>query len=490
MEKPARKPLNPAEVRRIIIGIMLAMFLGALDQTIVATALATIGRDLGDVADLSWVITAYLLSSTAVTPLYGKLSDVHGRRVVLLIAISIFVAGSIACALAPSMLILIVMRAVQGLGGGGLISLAQTIIADVVSPKERARFQGYIASVFGLASIGGPVLGGVTAEHLHWSLVFWINLPLGVLAYAMTDRALRGLPRVDRHHRLDLIGAGLMAGAAVVLMLALTWGGVVYPWGSVTIVGLLAGSALLWAAFGWRITVAEQPFLPLSVLFNPVVRFGIMGALLTMGTLIGLCMVVPIYLEAVLGHSASTAGLMLISLMGAVPLGATTAGRGMARIEHYKILPLAGCGGAGLLMALLALYPAGFGDAGTALLLAVAGFCIGLVLPVTTVAIQNAVPMAQMGTATGAMNFFRALGSAVIVAVFSAIFFAGIGATAGDALDLHALAGQMAAQGRDLAAVFSNVYWAAAGCLGASLVFLGLMEERPLRSSIEPQAAE
>src|SRR5579885_1831176 len=187
-------PLSHPEIRTIVVGIMLAMFLGALDQTIVATALPTIGRHFGDLGDLSWIVTAYLLTGTAVTPLYGKLADVHGRRVTMLAAIGIFVIGSLACALAQSMSALILARALQGLGGGGLMALAQTIIADVVSPRERGRYQGYIAAVFALSSVGGPVLGGVLTEALDWSLIFWINLPLGLAALGMTSSALKLVP--------------------------------------------------------------------------------------------------------------------------------------------------------------------------------------------------------------------------------------------------------------------------------------------------------
>src|SRR3974390_2065081 len=202
--------LSHSEVRSIVLGIMLAMFLGALDQTIVATALPTIGRHFGNLDDLSWVVTAYLLTGTASTPLYGKLSDIHGRRVLMLTAIGIFVAGSIACALAPSMLALVFGRALQGLGGGGLMALAQTIIADIVSPRERGRYQGYIGAVFASSSVGGPVLGGFLTEHLDWSLIFLVNLPLGAAALSMTARALKLVPYHPRKHRIDLIGAMIM----------------------------------------------------------------------------------------------------------------------------------------------------------------------------------------------------------------------------------------------------------------------------------------
>jgi len=193
-----------------VLGIMLAMFLGALDQTIVATALPTIGRHCGNLNDLSWVVTAYLLTGTAVTPLYGKLADIHGRRVLMLTAIGIFIVGSAACALAPSMTALVLARGFQGLGGGGLMALAQTIIADIVSPRERGRYQGYIGAVFAVSSVGGPVLGGFLTEHIDWSLIFWINLPLGLVALGMTSSVLRRVPFHPRKHRLDVIGALLM----------------------------------------------------------------------------------------------------------------------------------------------------------------------------------------------------------------------------------------------------------------------------------------
>src|SRR4051794_38725455 len=247
------QPLTHLEIRSIIFGIMLAMLLAALDQTIVATAMPTIGRELGDLEHLPWIVTAYLLASTAVTPLYGKFSDTHGRRVTLLIGIATFLVGSVACALAPTMLILIVARGLQGLGGGGLISLAQTIIADIVAPKERGRYQVYIASVFVASSLLGPVLGGLFAEHLHWSVIFWMNLPLGALAFFMTNAALKRLPRHDRRHRLDLIGAVLLMIATVTLLLALNWGGVRYPWLSLEILGLVALSLLFWVLLAFRL---------------------------------------------------------------------------------------------------------------------------------------------------------------------------------------------------------------------------------------------
>ena len=224
-------------MRAIIVGIMLAMFLSALEQTIVAPALPTIGRSLSDVENLSWVVTAYLLSTTLATALFGKLSDIYGRRALMLISVSVFVLGSVACALAPTLWTLVAARALQGLGGGGILPLAQTVVADILSPRERPLVQSYSSVMFMSASILGPVLGGFLTDYIHWSMIFWINLPLGVAALLMTNRALKRLPRHERPHRLDIPGAALMVAAAVALLLALSWGGSRYGWVSPQILG-------------------------------------------------------------------------------------------------------------------------------------------------------------------------------------------------------------------------------------------------------------
>ena len=476
-------PLSHLEIRAIVVGIMLAMFLGALDQTIVATALPTIGLAFGEVENLSWVVTAYLLTATAVTPLYGKLSDIYGRRRVLLAGIVIFIAGSAACALAPNMSALIFFRGLQGLGGGGLMSLAQTIIADIVSPRERGRYQGYIGTVFATASIGGPVLGGVLAQHLHWSLIFWINLPLGLAALAMTHRTLVRLPRYERPHRLDVLGAILMMTAAIALMLALTWGGTRYPWISAPIGALLLGSALLWALFGWRLMSAREPFLPVAILKNPIVRAGTLAGACTMGTMVGLTIFVPLYFEVVAHLSASQSGLALIPLMSSVVLASTLTGRAMVHVERYKRMPLIGLSVSILSLGALAIWPSGLPLVLVLALLALSGFGIGTVFPVSTVAVQNAVARAQLGTVTGTLNFFRLLGSALVVALLGAIVLGGIGGGAGVSLEVLA----KSAANVDLANVFRFVFLAAALVLGFALAFLIAMEERALRGPVTPK---
>jgi len=471
------RALSHAEARTVVIGLMLTLFLGALDQTIVATALPTMGRAFNDVENLSWVVTAYLLTATASTPLYGKLSDIYGRRMIMLMGIAIFIAGSVACALAPSMTALILGRALQGLGGGGLMSMTQTIIADIVTPKERGRYQGYIGAVFATSSIGGPVLGGVLTEHLHWSLIFWINLPLGLIALAMTSNVLRRIPLHQRKHALDLPGAILMITAAIALLLALTWGGVRFPWLSWQILGLFAGSAVLWAAFSWRLVSAPEPFLPLHILANPIVRTATLAGTCCMGVLVGLTIFIPLYFETVIHLSASQSGLALIPLMGATVVSSTLTGRMMTVVDHYKRMAVAGILIAIVGLGALSIWPVELPIAVTILVLFAVGLGIGAVFPVATVSMQNAVSRTHMGVATGAMNFFRSLGSALVVALFGAIVLGGIGASGG--VSVEALA--RTASEPALAYAFRFVFLAAMLVLCFGLAFLIGMEEKPLR---------
>jgi EmrB/QacA subfamily drug resistance transporter len=473
---PHPPALSHPEIRTIVIGIMLAMFLGALDQTIVATALPTIGRHFGDLGDLSWVVTAYLLTSTAVTPLYGKLSDAHGRRAMMLIAITLFVAGSLACALAPRMTDLVLARALQGLGGGGLMALAQTIIADIVSPRERGRYQGYIAAVFATSSIGGPVLGGFLTQHLDWSLIFWINLPLGFAAFAMTWRVLKRVPYHPRKHRIDVAGALLMMGAAVALLLALSWGGRKFDWISFEIGGLLVISAGLWLLFAWRLTRAEEPFLPLAVLGNPVVRTAALAGGCTMATLVGMTIMVPLYFDTVLHLNASESGMALIPQMGATVVFSTVSGRLMMHMTHYKRVGLIGITVGILALLALAVWPT-LPTFWVLVLLTSVGAGLGTVFPISTVCLQNAVTQQQMGVATGAANFFRALLSALLVAVLGAIVLSGLGGSTGTAVETLA----HAASAELLSTAFRYVFLACAlvGCF--TMAFLIAMEERPLR---------
>jgi MFS family permease len=470
-------PLAPAAVRSIIAGIMLAMFLSALEQTIVAPALPTIGAHLGDAGNLSWVAGAYLLGATAATPLFGKLSDIHGRRGVLLAGVSIFIAGSVACALAPTMGTLIAARAFQGVGGGSILPIAQAVIADMVSPRERARYQAQSAVIFMTASVAGPLIGGVLTDRLHWSLIFWINLPMGALALFMSDRALARLPRHERPHALDWAGAALMVAAALALMLAMTWGGNRYPWISWPIAALIAGSAALWLLFAWRIAAAAEPFVPLMVLSDRSVAGIVVASFFSIGTITGLSFFMPLYLELSLQATALTSGLILIAFMIGITLGAMAASMAMARLRHYKRIPLAG-----LLLAIAVVVMLAadlrLPFAVVAGLLLLAGAGIGPMYPITTVLIQNAVQPHQTGVVTGTLNFFRLLGGTIVVAGFGAIILAD---DATRALAAHGSASRGASPGGSAPADFSAVFVAACACLAASFAALLMVEERPLR---------
>jgi EmrB/QacA subfamily drug resistance transporter len=486
-------PLDHAKIRAIMVGILLAMFLSALEQTIVAPALPTIGRVLSDVDNLPWVVTSYLLACTAMTPLFGKLSDIYGRRRMMLVAIVIFLVGSAACALAPNMATLIAARVLQGIGGGGILPLAHTIIGDMVSPRERARYQSYTSIMFMIASISGPVLGGVLTDYVHWTMIFWINLPLGLVALWTTDRALRELPRHDRPHRLDVLGAVLMTCAALALMLAMslggqTRGGTHYGWGSWPIVSLLAGSCALWLLFSLRVARAPEPFIPLSILREPIVAAIAVAGFFSVGVIIALSIFLPLYFELVLGFTPSGSGTALIVFLAAATAGSYIAGRLMMRFTHYKWVPLTGLALGIAMLAVMAAKPAGLSLTVVCVLLAVGGTGLGVMYPVTTTIVQNAVAPHQLGTATGSLNFARQLGGTIIVAAFGAIVLGGID-TGGHGLTLELLRGGAGRAGGDLANLFGLLFAAGAVFLAAGLVAMLLVEERPLRGPRKEAAA-
>jgi len=478
--EPVRSQLAPEDIRSIFMGMMLAMFLSALDGTIIATAMPTIGRDLGDVQHLPWIVTAYLLASTAATPLYGKFADMRGRRGTMLFAIGVFILGSVACAVAPSLLTLTLARGVQGLGGGGLIALAQTIIADIVSPRERGRYQAYFGSVFAGASVLGPVLGGFFAQTLHWSLIFWINIPLGLFAFWLINGRLKLLPRVERKHRLDLPGAILLVCATTSLMLVVNWGGHAYAWTSPQVLGLAGASLAAWIAFFFRLSTATEPLIPLSVLANPIVAAATFSGALCVGVNVGLSIMVPIFFETSLGFTARQSGLALIPMMVFIPIGATVSGRRMAAVGRYKRLPTIGlvCSIVALagFAALVGRGPFWFCE----ILLAIMSFGMGTVFPVVTVALQNAVGRHHLGTATATMNFMRQLSGAIIVAIFGAI------ALGGGGIGVEALERGKAVD----PAVFRTVFFLAAGFLVLALLIFAAMEERPLQGRAESAPGE
>ena len=472
--------LTKTDVRKIFYGLTLGMFLSALNQTIVATALPTIGREFGDFENLSWVIIAYLLSSTVVSPLYGKLSDIHGRRAMMLLAIGFFLVGSVISAAAPNIAMLIAGRTLQGIGGGGIVPLTQTTIADMVTPRERGHYQAYIGTSWIVAGLTGPALGGAIAEHLHWSVIFWLNVPFGILAALLAYHAMKRLPRHAWPHHLDIVGAALMIAAATSLLLALTSGGTRVPWLSSTIFALVATSLGLSAAFVWWLRFAPEPFLPLTVLGNPVMRAGTAATSWMLGAVLGLTIYMPLYFQLAHGLSATQAGLALIPIVVMTTPGSMLSGRSMMYLNHYKVTAIGGSIIAIASVTALAIWPA-MPLYGVIVALTLIGFGAGTVYPVATVSIQNAVPAHQVGTATGAMNFFRALASTLAVAIMGAILLSALGATPERSAGVELLVETAKAAGMDIAMVFRFVFLAADAFVLAAFIAVLLMEERPLR---------
>ena len=421
MSDIAARPLTHREILTVFAGLMAGMLLAALDQTIVATALPTIVGELGGLDHLSWVITAYLLTTTVSTPLYGKLSDLYGRRSMFQAAIVIFVVGSALCGIAQDMGQLIAFRALQGVGGGGLMAMAFAIIGDVVSPRERGRYTGYLGAVFALASVAGPLLGGFLVDHLSWRWVFYVNVPIGAAALVVTSSALR-LPFLRRDHRIDYQGAALLVIGVSVLLLALVWGGDEHPWGSGTIIGLFAASAVLLVTFvAWE-RRADEPILPMRLFGDRVFAVGVALSFILGAALYGAIVFLPLFLQAVTDASATNSGLLLLPLMAGLMTTSIGSGRIITRTGRYRSWPIGGMAVAAAGMALLSTMDATTSRLASSTYMLVLGLGIGMVMQVLVLAVQNASPPGDMGVVTSAVNFFRSLGGSFGVAVFGSVF--------------------------------------------------------------------
>jgi EmrB/QacA subfamily drug resistance transporter len=422
-------PMSPSAQlsrRQVLLtfgGLLLAMLLASLDQTIVATALPTIVGDLGGLDHLSWVVTAYLLGATVTMPLWGRASDLYGRKPLFIAAISVFLAGSALSGAAQSLGELIGFRALQGTGAGGLMTLAMAIVGEIVTPRERGRYQGYIQMVFVVASVAGPLLGGVFVDHLSWRWVFYVNLPIGAAALGLIVGALH-LPVHRTLVRIDYLGAALLAAAVSCVLLVTTWGGREYAWGSPEIAGLGAAAVVLLAAFVVQERRAPEPVLPLRLFRDPV--FDVVSAVLFLTTLAFFAAIVfmPVFLQIVTGASATDSGLLLLPLLLAGTASTAVAGRLMSKTGRYKVFPVVGLGLMAVGLFLLSRMTAATTQATASLLLVVFGLGFGMVSQILTVAIQNAVDRRDLGIATASANLFRALGGSVGVAVFGAIFAA------------------------------------------------------------------
>ncbi|KAB1904284.1 MFS transporter [Micromonospora tulbaghiae] len=421
MTAQAARPALPArQIRLLMFGLMTGMLLAALDQTIVGTALPTIVGELGGINHYSWVVTAYLLASTASTPLYGKMADLYGRRPVFLFSIGMFLLGSLLAGLSQNMTQLIVTRGVQGLGAGGLMTLAFTIISDVVSPRERGRYQGLFGAVFGVSSVAGPLVGGYFAEN-NWRWIFYINVPLAILAIVVCWHVMRLVPFERREHTVDWIGAALLVAGVSCLLLALSWGGAEYAWGSGVIVGLFAAGVVLGVLFVVQEARTKEPILPLR-LFRSATFALANGAGFVLGlVMFGSIIFIPLYLQIVKGASPTRSGLLMLPMMAGVIVTSVLTGRAMSRIGRYKWFPVAG---AAVLVVGMLLFQqlqvattlwAAFGY------MVVIGVGLGLCMQSLILAVQNAVSVRDLGAGTSSATFFRSLGGSFGVAILGAV---------------------------------------------------------------------
>ncbi|MGW3784939.1 MDR family MFS transporter [Micromonospora chokoriensis] len=412
--------LNRQQIRLLMVGLMTGMLLAALDQTIVGTALPTIVGELGGINHYSWVVTAYLLASTASTPLYGKMADLYGRRPVFLFSIGTFLVGSLLAGLSQNMTQLIITRGIQGLGAGGLLTLAFTIISDVVSPRERGRYQGLFGAVFGISSVAGPLVGGYFAET-DWRWIFYINVPLAILAIVVCYHVMRLIPFERRDHSIDWLGAGLLVAGVSALLLALSWGGNEYAWGSGVIIGLFVVGAVLGVLFVLQEARVAEPILPLR-LFRSATFALANSALLIIGlVMFGSIIFIPLYLQIVKGASPTRSGLLMLPMMAGIIITSILTGRAMTRIGRYKWFPVAGS-----VTLLVGMFLFTRLEVTTSLWVAfgfmvVIGVGLGLCMQSLILAVQNAVSVRDLGAGTSSATFFRSLGGSFGVAILGTV---------------------------------------------------------------------
>lgn len=417
---PDHELIHGGRLGLTITALMLTMLLAALDQTIVSTALPRITSELDGLSQLSWVVTAYLLASTASTPIWGKISDLYGRKIMLQAAIIIFLAGSLLAGMSTSMGMLIVTRGIQGLGGGGLIVLVMAVIADIIPPRDRGKFTGLFGGVFAIASVAGPLLGGFFVDNLSWRWIFYINLPIGIAAFLVITTVLQ-VPARRVNHAIDYVGAVLLVAGVSLLLLVFEWGGQRYEWGSPTILAMVAATIALLAGFVLRELRTAEPIVPMGLFRNQV--FGVTSII---GFIVGLAMFgaivyMPLFLQLVQGATPTQAGLELLPMMAGLLIASIVSGRLISRWGRYKVFPIVGTALATVAMYLLSTIDVDTPYTQIALYLFILGVGLGNVMQVLVIAVQNSVNPRDVGVATSGNTFFRSVGGTIGTALFGAI---------------------------------------------------------------------
>jgi EmrB/QacA subfamily drug resistance transporter len=419
------------EILVVMAGLMTGMFLVSLNQTIVATALPTIAGDLGSLDLIAWIVTAYLLAATAATPLFGRLSDLYGRQRIFQAAIVIFLVGSVLSGAALNMPMLIGARAIQGIGGGGVMALTMTIIGDLLSPRERGRYQGYLGAVFGIASITGPLLGGFIVDNLDWRWVFLVNVPIGVVALVVTSRVLK-LPHHRVEQRLDLVGAALLVTGVTALLLVTAWGGSEYRWGSPLIVALGLTGGILSLLFVLRQRSTPQPIIPLRLFASRTFSLVTAAGFVVGAAMFGSIVFLPVFFQLVTGASATEAGLLLIPLTGGFVVTSMISGRLISRTGRYRAHPITGTVLMAAALSLMSTMDVTTSRLEAGLFTAVMGVGLGLVMQNLVLIAQNDVPASDLGAATATIGFSRTLGGSIGTAVFGAVMAAELFRRLGD----------------------------------------------------------
>ena len=413
------------QIMLVMSGLMMGLLLASLDQTIVSTALTTISEHFHRVDLYSWVVTSYLLASTIVVPLYGKLGDLFGRKIVLQVAIVLFLLGSALCGLAQNMAELIFMRALQGLGGGGLLVVTMAAIGDVIPPAERGRYQGLFGGVFGLATVVGPLIGGFLVEHFSWRWIFYINLPLGIIALLVIGAVFK--PHVAHvKHKIDYPGAAYLALALTCIVLFTTQGGTILPWSSAQLWCTLAFGLIAIVGFIYEESIAAEPIIPLELFRERTFLLSCLIGLVIGMSLFGSVTFLPLYLQVVKGSTPSQAGMQLLPLMGGVMVSSIISGRIISRIGKYRLFPIAGTGVAFVAMALLSTLKNSTPVEVLYVYVGMLGLGLGMVMQVLILAVQNSVHFKHMGVATSGATLFRSIGGSIGVAAFGAIFTNGL----------------------------------------------------------------